>query len=474
MSRTTRATALSIAICLACGTDAPAEELPSGSIAATAAAVLVTNCADHGANTLRDALENATDGEEIDVMCSSITLTTGELRSKINNVSIVGVGPTRTIIDANSGSRVLKNSTGNYTAPTNLILKNLDLRNGKTRADADTAYDPDNGFPQHGGCISSNGDVSLYNTSLSHCAIRSLGKDSEGHAPRAEGGAIYSTTTVRLFASTISFASAYSQYGGAYGGAIFAKQRINLYPALTPGTLYMRYGNNFVAGTGSAISYSVANSNAASAFGGATYSHAFRAEFSTISGCQANTVGGISATSVLLVGSTVSRNKGTKSGVGGISTTQLVTSNSTIAFNVGSTVGGAEVRNSGNSFASLKDSIFSNSAKYGSASDFPVADLNVLAPITIAGSGNLIQTPPFSVGVPVDTIINQDPLLDPVLGNNGGGTATHLLRSGSPALGVVARSDRLDQRGLPRPLINSDIGSIEETIFKDGLDRPGD
>lgn len=471
MAPLTRATALSVAVSIAYGTGALAETLRSDlTTAASSTAALVNNCGDHGAGTLRDALANAADGQEIDVTCSSITLTTGELRNKANNVTIVGIGSTRTIIDANDASRVMKNSTGNYAMPTNLFLKNLDLRNGKSKAYGSTAYFPQNGFPQNGGCITSNGDLSLYNTSLSRCSVGSFGKDTEGNGFHAAGGAIYSTTSVRLFASTISFSTAYSQYGTAYGGAIFARGRIDLYPALTPGSQYAQNASNFVPGTGSTVSYSVANSHFQNGQGGATYSDTFRAEFSTISGCIGTTVGGIVANSVLLVGSTVSRNKGLASGVGGISTFQLTTSNSTIAFNVGYTVGGAEVSDNRNAYVLLKDTIFSNSAKYGSTSNFPVADLNVGTHVTIRGSGNLIEAPPFSVGVPADTITGVDPLLDPVLQNNGGGTITHMLQSGSPALGKVARSDTLDQRGVPRPLKHSDIGSIEDTIFDDGLD----
>jgi hypothetical protein len=474
-----RLTALSFAVSVVYGTMASADTLQNDlAPRAPSTTVLVNNCADNGAaGTLRDALNRAIDDEEIDLNCSLITLAMGQLKNQANNLVIAGGFATPTIISGDDKSRVLFSSVdGNYTKPINIFLKNLDIRNGKSVGIGSNTEKPaDPGFLlNHGGCIRAIGNVTLYNSVMSHCSV--TGKDDSTMANvDAAGGAIFAAGIVRLFGSKISFSSTYSQNGNAYGGAIFASGRATMYPALDAQkqSHYTNYTNSYVLGTGSTISYSTALSGSGNGFGGGVHANGvFRSRFSTISGCQGTNVGGISANSeVLLIGSTVSHNSA-KIGVGGISAPDFVASNSTIAFNMGS-IGGLQFRGNANSDFTVKDSIFSNSTKYiGPGSDpVPFIDIGATSAVTISGSGNLIQTFGQGITVPSDTIANIDPLLDSALSNNGGTTATHALRSGSPALGVVFLSDVLDQRGIARPTNkHSDIGSIEETIFKDGID----
>ena len=56
-----------------------------------------------------------------------------------------------------------------------------------------------------------------------------------------------------------------------------------------------------------------------------------------------------------------------------------------------------------------------------------------------------------------------DPLLT-ALGNYGGGTLTHMLKTGSPAINGIVGSDAplTDQRNEPRPAVGGyDIGAVE-------------
>src|SRR5205085_11466807 len=78
---------------------------------------------------------------------------------------------------------------------------------------------------------------------------------------------------------------------------------------------------------------------------------------------------------------------------------------------------------------------------------------------------NLIETvSDFFISEQGD-ITGQDPLLDPVLRNNGGTTQTHALLPSSPAInaGSNANTPVTDQRGLPRIVAGAiDIGAYEE------------
>ncbi len=63
---------------------------------------------------------------------------------------------------------------------------------------------------------------------------------------------------------------------------------------------------------------------------------------------------------------------------------------------------------------------------------------------------------------PQSYVISQDPVLGP-LQNNGGGTDTHALGGGSPAIGVVTAAAECrtpDQRGVPRT-VPCDLGAYE-------------
>jgi hypothetical protein len=78
---------------------------------------------------------------------------------------------------------------------------------------------------------------------------------------------------------------------------------------------------------------------------------------------------------------------------------------------------------------------------------------------------NLIRDPTYAVisGDPTGNIYGLDPLLGP-LGDNGGGTWTHALLPGSPAIdaGTIFGAPLTDQRGVPRPQGQRvDIGAYE-------------
>jgi len=70
-------------------------------------------------------------------------------------------------------------------------------------------------------------------------------------------------------------------------------------------------------------------------------------------------------------------------------------------------------------------------------------------------------TPP---AVPAEGDFTDNPLLDPILANNGGPTLNHALLDGSPAIDASADGScpPVDRRGVSRPRGSScDIGAFE-------------
>ncbi len=83
--------------------------------------------------------------------------------------------------------------------------------------------------------------------------------------------------------------------------------------------------------------------------------------------------------------------------------------------------------------------------------------------VTFTSLGHNLEDADSCVFSHADDWIKTDPLLAP-LGDNGGGTETHLLMVGSPAIdsGDDLSCPCIDQRGVPRPQgRSSDIGAVE-------------
>lgn len=448
-----RVLALAAAVSLACGRDSFAESgIAKNSPSVSSSVVTISTC-DDGGQALTAALRAATQGQEFDITCSSISLTTGGLDIFVPDITVVGTRPTPTLIDANGRRAFFSEAYGTLT------LKNLGVRNASKLFS--------------GGCVFTEGDVILRNSTLTNCTATTDVQYDPQQTADIRGGAISAGGTVTLYGSTISYSAATSVNGNAYGGAIDASGVI-LKPALDA-------QNHPIPGTGSSISYSVANATGTGhGLGGAIHAHGVRAYYSTISGCIGKTVGAIYVDDQThLFNSTISGNHTmTAGGIGGISSLRAFYSyQSTVAFNVGFAVSVGLDPQGRVQKAILRDSIISNSTKYQTTN--PSVDFTVDPAVTVSGSDNILQK--YSIQNPqlINTIANTDPLLGP-LESNGGSTKTHLLRSGSPALGRVqpaiipgAILPGSDQRGLSRPSNknkHSDIGSVEDTLFKDGAD----
>ncbi len=165
----------------------------------------VANCDDSGPGSLRDAIAAAADGDTIDLTqltCSTITLTTGELTILQDSLSVAGPGPTL-VINQDTESTVgrIMGHVGSGT----LTLTGLGFRYGY--------------FNYDGGCIYSEGNLTLTNVSVSRCQSGMDFVSTYDHDNR--GGAVYVAGNLTMSRSTVESSVSYSRNGRGFGGGLF-------------------------------------------------------------------------------------------------------------------------------------------------------------------------------------------------------------------------------------------------------------
>ena len=449
---------------------------PVGAFAATRWTVDTCSEADTGSGTagsLRYTAANAVGGDIIDMSaltCSTISLTTGSVRLAQPDITLKGPGKAALTIES-SNDRVLWH-TGNGT----LSVDDLTVANGYLH--------PGLGQGAHGGCIGSYGKLSL-----SRVAVRSCRAVAVQAAVR--GGGIYAKTGVFAKYSEITGNAASNTGGNANGGGggIF-----------TYG--YALLGNSTLSG----------NSAPTGAGGGMRAFGDVVTIASTVSGNTATWGGGIYGVMALssqsatfsLVNSTVSGNLATRRVGGAVTNAGTIhVYNSTVAFNTaGSAIGygsrhyapGFVISDSGADFSdpanprfkavTLQSSIFSNNTYANPVTtpdDIGVAKFTSgsVNSTPTSGSNNLaFATQWIGLGPTVTTGVC--PQLEP-LRNNGGGTRTHALFGGSPAIDagntLATGIGIFDQRGQPRVSgAAADVGAYEtqqgDVVFTDAFESP--
>ena len=459
-----------------------ARQLP----AIPATSIAVTNCNDSGPGSFRQAVSDAVSGDTIDLTntgCSVITLTTGDILTGVNDLTLQGPGALALSISGGDHYRPLEHiGTGTLT------INDLSIEHGKkylNNGDLGAAG---------GGCIHSAGTVSLSNSWVKYCDA-----GSSSTTAAVKGGAVYGATGVGVANSIVSGSNAHSSASGAYGGGVY-----------TPGFLTVAY---------SLIDHNTVNSPTRPTGGGAqvgnffgTHGGAAFFKYSTISNNSSGGGGGLYLTGdIFMTNSTVSANAG--GNTGGIlmfnlgnatgpwklnnstvsGNTAIAGSggvyvrgnngefeNSTIAFNTthGSTKygGGVTIRSANN--VDLQSVLISNNTTdKGDGNGPQIDDIGGISGATLTGANNLVYYP-SSVVTPGGTILLTNPLLAP-LASNGGPTATHGLYPTSPALDVGNNvlGAATDQRGSGYPRVlgaGPDIGAFEGTvsdvIFANGFD----
>jgi len=454
-----------------------------------AASIAVTNCNDSGPGSYRQAVADALSGDTIDLTntgCSTITLTTGDVITAVDDLTLQGPGALGLTISGGYTYRPLEHiGSGTVT------INDVSIADGKK-------YLADGGFGNaSGGCIASGaGTVAINNSWIKYCDAGS----SSTTAP-VRGGAVFGYTGVTVIDSIVSGSTAHSSAFGAYGGGVY-----------TTGFLTVAYST--IRGN-SAVSPTRATGGGAQvgAFYGVDGGDAFF-KYNTISGNAADVGGGLYLTGdIFMTNSTVSANAG--GNTGGIvmfnlgnATGPWVLQNSTVSGNTASfsNSGGVYVRGNDGAFKNSTiafNSAFNGGSKYGAGVAIKSAnnvdlqsvlisnnktdiedgngpqidDIGGVAGATTSGANNLVYFP-STVATPGGTILLTNPLLKS-LAFNGGSTATHSLSPLSPAInfGNNALGSATDQRGsgFPRTLNGqTDIGALEldisDVIFVDGFD----
>ncbi len=415
--------------------------------APTRPATAVTNCDDAGPGSFRDTVENAVDGDTVDLSgltCSRISLTTGAIVFGANSVAIQGPGENKLMIDGTLSYAVLYH-LGSGT----LIVNDLSIGYGfKYRSDVDVT----------GSCIHTQGNALLTNVRVTTCNTVSAGP----HA--ALGGAIFAEGIVQLQQSDVSWSEAKaSGYGYASGGGVYAlggvvalystlSHNVALSESATPtfgGGAFAR-GSSLLLGSTVHTNYSARDAGLAFADNTGLTSTLIN---STVSGNHAGTIGGVFSRGPLNI------------------------YNSTIAFNTSYNwtdgaghyfAAGVYITTQGN----LDSSIISNNVN--TAAPFDTADSTGATNAGWNGSNNNVMN--CLLPCPTDTS-HEDPGLHP-LTDNGGLTKTHVPTpgqwdtfGGTNVLGLI-----WEQRGVgfPRQSVGDwpEIGALQinsDVIFANGF-----
>ena len=472
---------LAAALCLA---------TPLAATAATTWTVETCSEAVTGTGTtgsLRYAAANAASGDTIDLSsltCSTISLTTGAVVFAQADITLNGPGKDALTIEGSNDRVIRHDGLGGTLAVTNLTVANGYLSMPE-------------GLSAEGGCIRSNGKVSL-----NHVAVRSCHAIASGASAR--GGGIYALNDVSAKYSDITGnAVSHTGAGSGDGGGIFTPGLAGLIGPEDPNSKVFianstLSGNSAQGGTG----------------GGLRASRSVLVFASTISGNVAWKGGGIfaidglnSATdSFVLINSTLSGNSALET-VGGALTNAgtIHVYNSTVAFNTAGSATGITGRHYSPGFTisdlgayytdpshyqlklvTLQSSIFSNNTfanPVTTPDDIGVAKFTAgsLNSTPTSGSNNLAFATTI-IGLPNTLTTGVCPQLQP-LRNNGGPTQTHALSRSSPAIDAGNTSAQglspFDQRASPFVRVSgaqADIGAYErqqgDQLFDDGFDAP--
>lgn len=428
-------------------------------IAANAATLPVTNCADAGPGSLRDVVAAAVSGDTVDLAqagCDRIRLAGQPIAISQTDLNIVGPGRYKLAIDGDYKSSVLRHMGAGV-----LRISGLSVEHGQH-----VVFDGDG--DAYGGCIYSAGDVNIEWVEVRHCGAHARAD--------AGGGGIYAQGNVAATQGVVHS----NRVSGARprGGGIAAGKSITLDRSRVVSNRSGLDGGGLSAGVYGSITmrYSILANNVAQVAGAAEVFGKADILNSAVYGNSASVKdGAFQINELTLVNSTVSGN--TAPFISAIETRNgLVVSNSTIAYN-----SAAQATDCGQGAVlvwvytdeplpplppHLDSSIFANN----SCNDGPGVDLEVFTSddgptvVPITGANNLVMRSTPSTGLPEDTI-SVDPQLEP-LADNGGTRLTHALSAGSPAIdaGNNAAGLTYDQRGPGYPRIKgagTDIGAYE-------------
>jgi hypothetical protein len=400
----------------------------------------VKNCQDDGTDSLRALISAAGEGDTIEfdmaqMQCSSITLSSAEIPIIRNDLTLQGpMTGAATITISGEGQHRVFNHVGSGT----LWLDSLKIEDGYAHGD--------------GGCIRSDGSVSLSRVEVAGCkAVDDI--------TYTYGGGVAAEHDITLRRSTISGNRAGNEMRLGHGGGIHCNN-----------------GNAL-------IKYSAVSGNYASARGGGvvvgngtTYLLSSTIDHNSSKLAAALWLGG----DTQVTNSTISSNTGYSDGVAILSRFgSLSVESSTFTLNhddPAQTTGAiAFMGPSQTDTFTLQSSVVANNT---SGPNNISADIFVLpGQGAVFGAANLVGS--SNVWPPGVFTLTSDPRLGP-LQFNGGFTRTHALLADSPARGIgndnAAQS--ADQRGTGYPRVTGtgpsatvDIGAVQfDSIFFGGFE----
>jgi predicted outer membrane repeat protein len=467
---------------------------------AAAATFTVTNTANSGPGSLRQAIldANAAAGADTIVFSSlfdtpqTITLTSGDLAitDSVNaNVTITGPGSMLLTISGNNASKIFTIAE----TPT-VTISGVRLTGGNG-----VGTTPGNNF---GGAIYSEGTLTLTNVVIT------------GNTCTGDGGGVYSGggDSLTVTGSTISNNSA-TGVNRTGGGVFIAPAGILTMSSTTVsgnsgtfgGGIYFFQTSTANVINGSTITGNTGTSGSITGAGGGIYldTSTLTLNDSTVDANLAPTggaggIGGDAGTILTMNRSTVSRNQSRFNGAGiSIQDYTAAVTNSTISGNVMNTTGTGAERTGGGLFIStlssgrtvtISYSTIVNNSSVLAGGGVAARAVPAVANTIIANNTGDATAPDFSgtlnsqgynliktatgatiTGTTTGNIVGQDPSLTP-LEANGGPTLTHRLLNGSVAIDAAdpANFPATDQRGSGRPIDGdgsgpdrADIGAFE-------------
>ena len=406
----------------------------------------VSNLNDSGSGSLRQALldANGTAGADVINFQAGLTGTinlAGALPAITESVMINGPGASTLTVRRDTG--------GNYRIFT--ILGGMVSISGLTIT---------NGNSVDGGGIQSN-NASL---SISDCII--TGNNATGFS----GGIDINGGSFAVTNSTISSNHAPNQFGGGIG--LFGTAAMITGSTISGNTAGGGGGLFSISSTASFTNITVSGNTAGGDGGGLNIQETTAGiTNATISGNTAGDGGGLFnfGGATTLTNTTVSGNTGTNfaGGIDNLSadgeTSSLTLINCTVTANTGVTEGGiatVDLDNVSPATTTLKNTIIANNTTPN------LSKVGVNANVVSQGN-NLASDNGSGLLTGSGDLINTNPLLG-ALADNGGGTLTHALLPGSPAInaGSNTGAPTTDQRGIDRPQLTIvDIGAFESRGF---------
>ncbi len=416
---------------------------------------VVSNTDDSGADSLRQALLDANDGDVIDLTGISGTITLLSTLTVDDNLTINGPGEGVLTISGNNAVRVISINTGKT-----VTIRSLTIANGRV-------------VDNSGAGINNSGDLTLENMVITNNHV------VKGSSDFLRGGGIHSNdnAVITIKDTIISSNSAVQNGGGIHVGFDGGVSLTNVvidnnslsYSGSSGGGISIREGT-----TATLDKVSITNNTAINDGGGLYSDESLSMTNSLVAG---NTVGsdlvnagsdggglqlGGAGKTFTLRNITVSGNSAINMNDnaygGGISMTNgtLDLNNVTIASNSAEGQGGGLYV--GGSTVNIGNSIIGGNISVNTTSQDCIGSVNSLG-------YNLIQDPTSCTidGSIIGVLVSLNPMLKP-LANNGGPTQTHALPVNSPATeaGNNATCETTDQRGFKRPQgTTCDLGAYE-------------